>query len=99
MRTKTRPTFKFASSVEIKSTLVVYPAALASSSSCVSTRISSIIEKRLLLMSYGGNQAGKCLFQVGFVESCLTGAQRSRDDEQCWLRLAQDDIPSCAAFC
>ena len=40
-----------------------------------------LIEKRLLLVSYGGNQIGERLFQIGFIESCLAGAQRSRDDK------------------
>ncbi len=46
MRTNTRPTFKFASSVEIKRTFVEYPAVLACSSSCVSTRMSSTAKER-----------------------------------------------------
>src|SRR6266852_2440109 len=46
MRTNTRPTFKFESSVEINKTLVEYPAALAWSSSCVSTRMSSTAKER-----------------------------------------------------
>src|SRR5580704_15504223 len=93
MRTNTRPTFKFASSVEIKRTFVEYPAALACSSSCVSTRM-SLIKKRLLLVPQGGNKGWERLFQVGFVESCLTGAYRSCDYEQCWFLLAQVVISS-----
>src|SRR6266481_6821955 len=58
-----------------------------------------LIEKRLLLVSDGGNQTGERLFQVGFIESCLTGAQRSRDNKQRWLLLAQGVIPSCAVLC
>src|SRR5882724_11893834 len=46
MRTNIRPTFRFASSVEIKRTFVEYPAALAWSSSCVSTRMSSTAKER-----------------------------------------------------
>jgi hypothetical protein len=48
MRTNTRPTFKFASSVEIKRTFVEYPAALAWSSSCVSTQMSSTAKEHRL---------------------------------------------------
>src|SRR5260370_7239292 len=68
---------------------------------CVHTNVfngkrTPIIKKRLLLVSQCGNKRWECLFQVGFIESCLTGAHRSRDDKQCWLLLAQDAISSCA---
>src|SRR5258708_2305360 len=100
MRTNIRPTFKFASSVEIKRTFVEYPAAFAWSSSCVFTNVfdgkgTPLLKKRLLLMSQRGNKCWEWLFQVGFIESCLTGAHWSRDYEQRWLLLAQVVISSC----
>jgi len=104
MRTNTRPTFKFASSVEIKRTFVEYPAAFAWSSSLrVHTNVfdrkrTTLLKKWLLLVSQRGNKCGEWLFQIGFIESCLTGAHRSRDDKQCWLLLAQDAISSPCNF-
>src|SRR6266700_1599641 len=55
-----------------------------------------LLKKRLLLVSQRGNKCWEWLFQVGFIESCLTGAHWSRDYEQCWLLLAQVVISSCA---
>src|ERR1700721_1483164 len=81
MRTNTPPTFKFASSVEIKRNVF-------------DGKRSSLIKKRLLLVPQGGNKGWERLFQVGFVESCLTGAYRSCDYEQCWFLLAQVVISS-----
>src|SRR5258708_33309209 len=95
MRTNIRPTFKFASSVEIKRTFVEYPAAFAWSSSCVFTNVfdgkgTPLLKKRLLLVSQRGNKCWEWLFQVGFIESCLTGAHWSRDYEQRWLLTRVD---------
>src|SRR5438128_1761100 len=59
---------------------------------------SPVIEKQLLLIPHSGNERRERLVQVGFIESCLTGAQRSRDNKQCWSLLAQGVIPSCAVF-
>jgi hypothetical protein len=66
---------------------------------CVHTKVfngkgTPIIKKWLLLVAQGGNKRWECLFQVGFVKSCLAGTQRSRDYEQCWLLLAQVVISS-----
>ena len=55
-----------------------------------------IIEKRLLLVPYGRNQRREGFLQVSFIESGLAGAQRPRDNKQCWLVLAQCAIPSCS---
>jgi hypothetical protein len=55
-----------------------------------------LLEKRLLLVSQRGNKCWEWLFQVGFIESCLTGTHRSCDDEQCWLLPSQVVISSCA---
>ncbi len=55
-----------------------------------------IIKKRLLLVPQRWNKCWEWLFQVGFIERCLAGADRSRDYEQCWFLLAQVVISSCA---
>ena len=55
-----------------------------------------LLKKRLLLVSQCGNKCWEWLFQISFIESCLTGAQRSRDNKQSWLLLAQVVISSCA---
>jgi hypothetical protein len=70
---------------------------------CVHTNVfnckrTPIFKKWLLLVSQWGNKFWEWLFQVGFIESCFTGAYRSRDDKQCWLLLAQDVISSCAVL-
>jgi hypothetical protein len=71
---------------------------------CVHTNVfdgkrTTITEKWALLIPHGGNERREGFLQVGFIESCLAGAQRSRDDEQCWLLLAQGVIPSCSVLC
>src|SRR5260370_4397557 len=68
---------------------------------CVHTNVfdgkrTPLLKKRLLLVHQCGNKCWECLFQVGFIESCLTGAHRSRDYEKRWLLLAQVVISSCA---
>jgi len=93
-----RPTFKFASSVEIKRTFVEYPAALAWSSSCVSTRMSSTAknvahQETVVAGASSGTRVGKAL-SSRLRRSCLTGAYRSCDYEQCWFLLAQVVISS-----
>ncbi len=89
MRTNTRPTFRFASSVEINRTFVEYPAALGLSlveqlrihANVFDGKGPPLLKKRLLLVPQCGNKCWECLFQVGFIESCLTGAHRSRDNK------------------
>ncbi len=68
---------------------------------CVHTNVfdgkrTPLLKKRLLLVSQCGNKCWEWLFQIGFIESCLPGAHRSGDYEQCWLLLAQDAVSSCA---
>src|SRR6266480_2869839 len=53
-----------------------------------------LVKKRLLLVSQCGNKCWECLFQVGFIGSCLAGSRWSRDYEQCWFLLAQVVISS-----
>src|SRR5258708_5278939 len=67
---------------------------------CVHTNVfdgkrTPLLEKWLLLVSQAGYKSWEWLFQVGFIESCFTGAHRSCDYEQCWLLLTQDAVSSC----